>query len=354
MDKLNMDKFKEEYTYRIKNTMCTPDDNFHDKLRLIKDFVFPNIPPLYRFRQCKQNHIEAFEKDWIYHSEPFYFNDPHDCLVYFNRNEMNRIFHSLTHHAAKIFDSVIKSPGALKMVETLCPGMANVINLLKTKTSEDLKKIHRENPQNIIDIVADGKSIFENVIEQVYSYFRNKPKIACFSEDITSTVMWAHYSNYHKGFALEYDFTKTSMSQCLTCEKNSSCSDIATNTLLPIVYSEERYDATDMIEYFVALSTSNAIGANVIFERIPDALAPIKANLYKGLEWGYENEWRSIMHCENNKRHSITMLPTAVYLGAEMIEDDKVIIKRIAEKKKLKIYNMKVDHYDKGYKIIPD
>jgi hypothetical protein len=184
----------------------------------------------------------------------------------------------------------------------------------------------------------------------MYKQFKTQPKIACFSENIESTLMWAHYASSHEGFALEYDF-REEQSVCLKCEKR--CKNSALMNLLPVLYSEKRYNATSLVEWYLINSEliESALREYGV-PLIPDRLAYIKANLYKGKDWKYEKEWRSILICNGNpERKEVIVKPRAIYLGAEIIDVYQDILVKYAKEKGIKIYKMKVDNYAEEYKL---
>lgn len=41
---------------------------------------------------------------------------------------------------------------------------------------------------------------------KVITMLQQSTYIACFTESVTSPVMWAHYTDNHKGFAIEYRY----------------------------------------------------------------------------------------------------------------------------------------------------
>ena len=64
------------------------------------------------------------------------------------------------------------------------------------------------------------------------------------SETIDSTLMWAHYADYHKGFALAYEKDELYKLErtCPECEKN--CFFKNGLFLLSVIYGEDSVDAT--------------------------------------------------------------------------------------------------------------
>ena len=84
----------------------------------------------------------------------------------------------------------------------------------------------------------------KRIISQIELYFpilsetsKRYSAIACFSESVESVLMWSHYANSHKGFALDYNFRPT-LEQPI---KNVG--------LFPVVYSKERFDISDYIAW---------------------------------------------------------------------------------------------------------
>lgn len=90
-------------------------------------------------------------------------------------------------------------------------------------------------------------------------YFKKHTRIACFSEDVYSILMWSHYANKHKGFCIEYDFHFINELKDL---------------ISPVVYSNDRYDLSKALAY----RESNKMLYNSFF--------------FKFSEWSYEKEWR--------------------------------------------------------------
>ena len=54
------------------------------QLRPLCDYLHANAPEkLYRIRQFNENSIEALKQDRLYFTRADWFNDPYDCLLYF-------------------------------------------------------------------------------------------------------------------------------------------------------------------------------------------------------------------------------------------------------------------------------
>ena len=85
--------FKQQFEELMQNTIIAPNEDYNAKMQPINDLVRDNTPKqLFRFRTFSEFTIDAFWKDYIYHSRPVNFNDPHDCLVYVDKPSLLKIF----------------------------------------------------------------------------------------------------------------------------------------------------------------------------------------------------------------------------------------------------------------------
>jgi len=66
--------------------------------------------------------------------------------------------------------------------------------------------------------------------------------------------MWDRYADGYKGFALEYNFSNYVTSKCVNCSKK--CDNLIIPNLLPIVYSNKRYDVTEIANYYYTVELS--------------------------------------------------------------------------------------------------
>lgn len=161
----------------------------------------------------------------------------------------------------------------------------------------------------------------------------------CFSEDINSVLMWSHYSEYHKGFALGYDLR----SFLLPNKENLG--------LFPVVYSDQRYNATQYLCYWVG---------NLL--KLPlknqDTLAQIKLLLYKSKECEYEKEWR-LINCHNKdvfnkcaEPHIIR--PNSIYYGCRISDENRREFHEYAIEKNLQEFQMRIDNSSMTYDVKAD
>lgn len=288
---------------------------------------------LFRYRNCSEMSVEAFENDKVYALTADMFNDPYDMLLRFDIEAVKNMFNSLLSN-----ESFYR--------------LKNVLG--KGKTLPDIVKqnFDQENISQIKNIVlsitndSEIDSFVSNrrneVMDMVDLYFpllatfvnKRTATISCFSETIKSVTMWSHYADYHKGFVLEYDLRPT------------LSNGIPNVGIYPVIYDDKRYDGTQ----YILWEFLRMLGVKL---PNPDTLSYIKCALHKSSQWEYEKEWRLI---DSNLRDNIisenktwvSLKPTAIYYGTNISSDNKNRLHSIAQGKNLKEYNMYIDYaFDK-------
>ena len=241
-----------------------------------------------RYRPKKLYRYMRFDEYWkknIFEGQVFLspankVNDPFDCLVYVN--------HEL--YANKIYEYVKK----------IFPNVAD--------------KVIRE---------ETNAEIAHSLDKRLYK-MKNSLRIACFTENCLSPLMWAHYADSHKGFCIEYDLRKLAYGYRWG--------------LLPVIYSNKRYDATK------ALTVRNSnMAMNPYF--------------FKSSHWKYEKEWRMVvpsnMFEDEEYYADFSDGISAIYLGLESHKEHEDKIREIVKKYSngsipiYKIY-IKPDSYNLG------
>lgn len=249
-----------------------------------RTFVRNYLPKkLYRFRCFNEYWKNCIFNGEVYFSSSSELNDPFDCLTYV---DMDKYLSHLKEEAKTRFeflgrnreiDCYINSHGA----EDVWRGMQKI---------------------------------------------RSKIGVACFTEDCTSPLMWAHYSDSHQGFCIEYE-TKLIKSPLSLI-------------LMPVFYDSNRYDATDAV--------LNGNGNTL--------LTPY---FVKAKEWSYEKEWRMII-TENifSKIGHIADFSdkiTGIYLGLDIEKnhfDEAQEIISWAKNSGIRVYKMKV--HPRKYEMYPE
>lgn len=147
-------------------------------------------------------------------------------------------------------------------------------------------------------------------------------RVGSLCTDYKNCLMWSHYADGHKGFCIEYGFSK-------------SCEALKELLILPVVYSKERIK----FPWRVAFAT------NKEDERIKQeaAYTMLLSLLTKDEVWSYENEWRIII-LNTNETPNIKMPPiSCIYVGALCSVEHKEMIIKIAKELNVPVKQMTVD-----------
>lgn len=313
-----------------------PQEDLMVAMRPLNIALLQLIPErLYKYRNCCDNHISAFEKDEVWLSTSDLFNDPFDTLIQYDEAKIR-----------SAFDAVLQPGLTEAMMRYMADGgkiIEPVNHLMNSADIEDMRV-------KAAEILSQGK-VFAPTEEQMVglliqreAYLNLLPKIAqrfssvvCFSEKIDSILMWSHYSYNHTGFALGYDLS----SLLLPNVKNLG--------LYPVIYSDKRYNAEEFLLYLFG-SLMQAPIHNT------DLMSSIKLLLYKSLDWQYEQEWRVIKSDASNlfNGHSepISLKPNSIYYGCRISQNDYQKLHEIAMQKGIEEYFMTLDNASDEYRMM--
>lgn len=241
----------------------------------------PFIPKsLFRYRKFSEENISNVTNSQEWLSKPKDFNDPFDSC--FNTNEDD------------LYNSLIESSAQSGKLGSDSKQQINFINIFKN--------------------TLGASEMF--LKEFVNSRYHHDKFICCFSERIDSILMWAHYSDNHKGFCIEYDFSISSYS----------------DKLFPAFYN-------NILLSEVTDSTDSSLVANAY---------PI---LFKDSDWSYEYEWRLIYHnllIHNSNCQLLKMpKPTGIYLGIHISAENKDLIMELAQSLNVPIYKMETNYSER-------
>lgn len=186
---------------------------------------------------------------------------------------------------------------------------SDIVNSLNEKLDEykSFFDIAQKNKQEYID------KAHNKLIEDSSENFLDSLLICSFSECKDNILMWSHYSNCHKGFCIEYDFSQLIKSKAL---------------VLPVIYSKTVPDIADTY-------LKNKKRYSSIYT--------------KSLDWEYEKEWRFILVGDSEGENLRIDKPKAIYLGCNIdkrLEEDLI---KICKDKEIKCYKAKKDSYE--YKL---
>lgn len=314
----------------------TPFEEINSKVRPINEAVSQMMPKsLFRYRACNDLSIDAFEKDIIYAVTADKYNDPYDTLVKCDIEGIKAFLRQVLSVETLVNLKAYMAQGN-SMPEEIVHSNPNVLwdqirdNLLEIEDVSSLEEKIEETLQQ----VSTSIDILLPIIAESAKHFST---YACFCESVDNMLMWSHYADSHRGFALEYDFRQTLSFP------------IENTVLLPVVYSEDRLDVSAFMMWAFLWVNGTHISN-------PDTMAHIKVALNKSISWAYEKEWRMINALPRNpfdpKATAIEYKPVAIYYGSKMPLDVKMRLHEIANRKGLQEYSMAVDYYSPKYDMI--
>lgn len=347
-----MNQHRKDFKKILESTFLpegTSKEDMAEILTPLSKHILNHIPSaIYRYRRCSEMNLDAFNRDILYAVTPDNFNDPYDSLFRFDKEGLRK---SVLMSVSKDFIVSLRDYFRLggnfpEMLNTVLPQeyLDNIrINLMNTDDSVI---------DNLGKLIAPIREYFSNSIDNLTIEAVNSTKrlafIACFSETIRSVTMWSHYSDSHKGFALEYDSGVFQL-KCRNCDKLKECNKAAVCNVYPVIYDRQRYDATEYLAWYIGKSIGMPI-------KNPDTFAISKCLLYKSPQWNYEKEWRLIVSKMNDYQDKSPMCiynikPIAIYYGANMAPINRKMLHLIAKEKGIKEYQMYIDNKSYAYSM---
>ena len=335
-----------------------PDDTAKlDEGQIIYDILKAgmDITPenLYRYRVCNDYAFDALENDKFLLTKPTMFNDPFDALLYIDKNKLQR-------ELKESLDDKDRVDPVKKMQED--PNFKEEqIKLLGVDFVDKFS--------NIKPFSSDGESkFFSNASILVYSKFiedltklsmdslKQSCLVGCVSEKINSILMWSHYADSHKGFALNYDFKSRYMVEAKINKKKVIASEFTDKKLFPVKYTNERFDATHYVEHNFIYNFFHNAGVE-FNQPFFDKLFYYKYLLFKSTDWSYEKEWRVIkqtnLDIDDKKDFDFIeyIKPKEIFLGAFITEDHKQRILKIAKDKKIDVFQMHLQDKNRQFEL---
>lgn len=330
---------RDEFAKRLYSTVIpegTAPEDIQRLTRPVSEAIREMMPKrLFRYRAFEKRSVDAFENDMIYAVTADKFNDPYDTLVRYDLEGVE-----------KWVNTVMNTETLGQMKEWYAQGwdLPKEVRHILPKEMTDALKVALFSIEDIKDFEERIEETRQRMISLIEMYFpilsetsKRYSTIACFCESIESVLMWSHYADSHKGFALEYDFRPT-LEQPI---KNVA--------LLPVVYSEERFDISD----YIAWGFLRLLG---IPAKMPDISASFKNALWKSDIWAYEKEWRMIdstpRDITDERASAISYKPVAIYYGRHMSSGDKKKLHEVAKEKGIREFEMYLDYSSKKYEML--
>ena len=278
----------------------------------------PHVPDrLYKYRQFTANHLDALNKNILWISSPDRFDDPNDAAVSFDTDRFFVEEQSVQDFIAssKEFECTVNAGGNWQPKKLICPVQQGewrrkmIINLLKGEDLPDKDKFVRFIEEFMKKQAAEG-------VKRMSDGFRQGFSVLSLSENYSSNLMWSHYSESHRGFVIEYDFSKLHYS------------DLRRRLCFPVFYTKKLRDATRYLARTDMSDFNNLFGQYMC--------------LIKQSVWEYEQEWR-IIHTigpSHANRELEMPEPSAIILGSQVKLADEDTMRSLCHARKIPLRRM--------------
>ena len=326
-----------------------------EESRLVSDIfkASMDITPesLYRYRACNDYAFEALENDRFLLTKPTLFNDPFDALLYVDKDKLQNKLNELLddRNRVDVVKKLREDPNYRKdQIQLLGKEFVDKFTNIKPFSSNRESKFFSK-----ASVIVYSKLIDDLTVLAMDS-LKQSCLVGCLSEDVDSTLMWSHYADSHRGFALNYDFKSRYMLEIK--ELNVIASEFIDKKLFPVKYTDNRFDSTYYVEFNLIYSFFHQMG--VAFNHpFFDKLFYYKYLLFKSEDWNYEKEWRIIKQTNldiNDKKdfdYIEYIRPKEIFLGAFISEGHKNKLLKIAKEKNIDVFQMYLNDKNRQFNL---
>jgi Protein of unknown function (DUF2971) len=259
----------------------------------------PHVPStLYKFRRFCDHHKKALEDGVLWRTPPSHFNDPYDSLVYFDIGRF--LIEDFTIDELRAAVTKSNAEGKFRPKPLAKPTQH------REWQERFLNRVLEGQPEQTVDAVrrmikARNVRLQREAVQQFSDTVREGYSVISFAGDVSSVLIWSHYSQEHKGFCIEYNLSGTELGRLC----------------YPVIYRRKLLDSS-----------------RYIFKRDPadfNNLFPIYASILKSDEWSYEREWRIVLPA--GKPYATDQVsmpkPTGIILGALVEPTDEELDEKV-------------------------
>lgn len=314
--------------------------NLSQTLQPLSNYLKHHSPAkLYKMRTFSAHSIEALQHDLLFLSRADHFNDPYDCLLYFDDRHLQRQIEQ--HISTENIRSYLEHSNIIFPIGDKFKDIDSLLEFLESEKAVFLESV---------------ALLFPDVTDAL----QKSTYVASLTEDIGEPTMWAHYADEHRGFAIEYQFSPDYFPPHPYFIADGELEAYGWRSLLPIFYSNQKADGTQLADWYCLCKMKEKFSLRKdpydLSELLIDLLAKTKLSLRKSATWSYEKEWRLMITHEwpnyiGADRGSVIVPATAIYLGAKMIPDHRARLTEIAKSKNIPVYEMYIDHSSRNYEV---
>ena len=283
---------------------------------------------IFRYRPINTNSLSALLENKLYFSSSNYFDDPFDTNIYVDISKIEELIGKYIKE--NVFD----------------------VKMLLLELENNGIKVKSQLLENIDINLSDIRNKLKDFLENIRNEIKKQTYSACFSESEFNETLWLKYADNHRGFVVEYDIRQGKIlcgekEKCLKCVNNFFIS------LYPMIYTDEKYDATEFSKIYLLIKSLELLNlkGDLYYKLIQDINDNFKLDrqlisLVKKKCHEHDLEWRILgLACVNdNKPIFKYWKPKSITLGLRTKASDKKLIKEISLKAGIdKIYEIYID-----------
>lgn len=273
-----------------------------------------HLPPsIFKYRSVTDHTLKNLDEDTVWLADPRSLNDPYDCA---HSTDLDRMSCDLLCSmppdlAAMLSPEKFPSEVLAQLSKSTDPEGFLIDTMFSGEPTKKRERIKEE----MRDLLH---TLHEDMVRAHSETLKGAFKLCSFSERLDSTLMWAHYADYHKGFCIEYDV------------RAFPPSDYRSRFLYPVIYTDRLYDATPHYMKGVEHETFNNLHLNL-------------AGLSKSIDWKYEQEWRLLFANGVLKEAQAYPMgkPKAVYLGSHIESGNQERVLAICTRRDIPVKKMR-------------
>lgn len=298
---------------------------------------------LLKFYSPKSYNFASMEREEIFMSSPSNFNDPYDCKLTFNREDILKrylsdwVYQNCKHLEYDVIrtDSFdwndshtlwrTKDPSPICHRDDYRDTIEDALRSILWKKEYDFRQMVNK---RIDKLLAKAQSFIDNLANTT------NIGISCFcncespyNTDQTN-LMWSHYAQNHQGFCVMYCFDERIIGKSLSSNLLKS--------IVPVTYTKHRIFIPKMIILRYLNDRLLLNDRENLVDRIGHSL------ITKSTVWKYENEWRYI----SNKVKETVPFPyaLAVFIGSRASKGTRKRLTRIASNLHIPIYQTELNN----------
>ncbi|MGR3809769.1 DUF2971 domain-containing protein [Jiulongibacter sp. NS-SX5] len=289
---------------------------------------------IYQYQSFNEYSLQNLKNSEIYFNSPLNFNDPYDCLHTVKYDELSIELLSNLHGKAMKNSELIGLTRRLLNFEISKPELILYFSLLYdnsvdkgnknasgkseyilqlTSALEDESNFKELNKQEIKKVTITSQKTVERTLNSFQNEMVHEHGVSCFTEINNDILMWAYYSQGHKGLCLEFDTSFDPFNDLKKVRYVNEAPVFNPSSLLDIE-NEQIYD-DNFIETFLAT---------------------------KHQVWEREREWRLLHKKAGTKFRYDQKALTGIYFGSKMDSATREILITIlkAQNPYVKFYKM--------------